>query len=228
MDTLQAQRAVIRTRIDAVRNALTRHQLAALIVPSSDPHLSEYLPGRWQGREWLSGFTGSVGTLVVTADFAGLWVDSRYWVQAEAQLAGTGIALMKVNVAASTAHIDWLADHMRAGARVAIDGAVVGLAVQRQLAAALASRGAQLVTDIDLLRRQREALQAALPALRDAARATEAALRAGNVTLPQAQAQRRALLDQRLALLDNARQIAEQTVALQLLTGRGVFAPAAQ
>jgi Xaa-Pro aminopeptidase len=151
MDTLQAQRAVIRTRIDAVRNALTRHQLAALVVPSSDPHLSEYLPERWQGRQWLSGFTGSVGTLVVTPEFAGLWVDSRYWVQADAQLAGTGITLMKVNVAASTAHIDWLADHMPAGARVAIDGAVVGLAVQRQLAGALAARGAQLVTDLDLL-----------------------------------------------------------------------------
>jgi Xaa-Pro aminopeptidase len=151
MDTLQAQRAVIRTRIDAVRNALTRHQLAALVVPSSDPHLSEYLPERWQGRQWLSGFTGSVGTLVISPDFAGLWVDSRYWVQAEAQLAGTGITLMKVNVAASTAHIDWLAEHMSAGARVAIDGAVLGLAVQRQLAGALAARGAQLVTDIDLL-----------------------------------------------------------------------------
>ncbi|MCA3219942.1 MAG: aminopeptidase P family protein [Burkholderiales bacterium] len=151
MDTLQAQRAVIRTRIDAVRNALTRRQLAALVVPSSDPHLSEYLPERWQGRQWLTGFTGSVGTLVVTPDFAGLWVDSRYWVQAEAQLAGTGITLMKVNVAASTAHIDWLAEHMPAGARVAIDGAVVGLAVQRQLAGALAARGAQLATDIDLL-----------------------------------------------------------------------------
>jgi Xaa-Pro aminopeptidase len=151
MDTLQAQRDVIRTRIDAVRNALTRRQLAALVVPSSDPHLSEYLPGRWQGRQWLTGFTGSVGTLVVTPDFAGLWVDSRYWVQAEAQLAGTGITLMKVNVAASTAHIDWLAEHMPAGARVAIDGAVVGLAVQRQLAGALAARGAQLVTDVDLL-----------------------------------------------------------------------------
>lgn len=151
MDTLQAQRAVIRSRIEAVRNALTRRQLTALVVPSSDPHLSEYLPERWQGRQWLSGFTGSVGTLVVTADFAGLWVDSRYWVHAEAELAGTGIALMKVNVAASTAHIDWLAEHMPKGARVSVDGAVVGLAVQRQLAAALTAGGAQLVTDIDLL-----------------------------------------------------------------------------
>ena len=65
------------TRIAQLRQAMRRHGLDACIVPSADPHLSEYLPARWQGRQWASGFTGSVGTLVVTADFAGLWVDSR-------------------------------------------------------------------------------------------------------------------------------------------------------
>lgn len=84
----------------------------------------------------------------------------------------------------------------------------------------------QILADIEILQRQRAALQAALPALREAARATDASLREGDVTLLQAQAQRRALLDQRLVLLANARQLAVQTVALQLLTGRGVFAPA--
>lgn len=151
MDALDTQRALTRTRITALRGALAARGLAACIVPSADPHLSEYLPERWQGRQWLSGFNGSVGTLVVTADFAGLWVDSRYWVQAQAQLAGTGIELMKVNVAASTAHIDWLANRMPPGARVAVDGAVLGLAVQRQLRDALAPRGVELVTDIDVL-----------------------------------------------------------------------------
>jgi len=151
MDALDTQRALTRTRITALRAALAARGLAACIVPSADPHLSEYLPERWQGRQWLSGFNGSVGTLVVTADFAGLWVDSRYWVQAQAQLAGTGIELMKVNVAASTAHIDWLATRMPPGARVAVDGAVLGLAVQRQLRDALAPRGVELVTDIDVL-----------------------------------------------------------------------------
>lgn len=84
----------------------------------------------------------------------------------------------------------------------------------------------QLLADIELLRRQRIALRAALPALREAVRATDASLREGDATLPQAQAQRRALLDQRLALQANTRQLAEQTVALQLLTGHGIFAPA--
>lgn len=86
----------------------------------------------------------------------------------------------------------------------------------------------QLLADIDLLRRQRAALEAALPALREAARATDSALREGDVTLLQAQAQRRALLDQRLALQANAQEIAQQTVALQVLTGSGVFVPAAK
>jgi hypothetical protein len=88
---------VTRDRIEALRAAMQRHGLAAWVVPSSDPHLSEYLPARWQGRQWASGFTGSVGTLVVTPRFAGLWVDSRYWLQAETELAGSGIVTMKIN-----------------------------------------------------------------------------------------------------------------------------------
>jgi len=83
----------IRARIDALRAALRRHGVDACLVPSADPHLSEYLPEHWQARQWLSGFTGSMGTLIVTTEFAGVWADSRYWVQAEAELAGTGITL---------------------------------------------------------------------------------------------------------------------------------------
>ena len=74
----------IKERIDSLRSALVEQDLTAIIVPSADPHLSEYLPEYWQAREWLSGFTGSVGTLVA-ADFAGLWTDSRYWVHAAEQ-----------------------------------------------------------------------------------------------------------------------------------------------
>ena len=127
MDTIDARRGTVRSRIEKLRRAMQSHRVAAVVVPSSDPHLSEYLPERWQGREWLSGFTGSVGTLVVTEDFAGVWVDSRYWTQAEGQLAGTGIELMKIGGAGSSAHLDWLAEHIARGARVAVDGAVLGL-----------------------------------------------------------------------------------------------------
>jgi len=139
-------------RIAALRAAMARAGVDAALVPSADPHLSEYLPRRWQGREWLSGFTGSVGTLVVTKDFAGVWVDSRYWVQAERQLAGTGIALMKMTGGQQTApHIDWLAQNVSAGGAVAVDGAVLGVASARALEEALKARGIAMRTDLDLL-----------------------------------------------------------------------------
>src|SRR2546423_7549424 len=97
-----------RLRIDQVQAALKRRGLQALLVPSSDPHLSEYLPERWQGRQWLSGFTGSMGTLVVTQDRAAVFADSRYWTQAEAELAGSGIELAKIPTRGGTQHVDWL------------------------------------------------------------------------------------------------------------------------
>ncbi len=139
------------SRIAALRKEMTARGLAACIVPSADPHLSEYLPARWQGRLWLSGFTGSVGTLVVTADFAGVWVDSRYWVQAEAQLAGTCVRLMKIAAVTVPGHIDWLAEHVPAGGRVAVDGQVLSLGAHRALEAALGPRGVTLDIGQDLL-----------------------------------------------------------------------------
>lgn len=139
-------------RLALLRGAMTREDLAAYVVPSADPHLSEYLPERWQARQWLSGFTGSVGTLVVTADFAGLWVDSRYWMQAEAQLAGTGVALMKMVGGQQTQpHVEWLAEHVPEGTTVGVDGAVLGVAAARALTSALTPRGIVLRTDLDLL-----------------------------------------------------------------------------
>jgi Xaa-Pro aminopeptidase len=141
----------IRLRLERVRDALKQHQMAALLVPSSDPHLSEYLPGRWQGREWLSGFTGSMATLVVTTERAALFADSRYWVQAEAELAGTGIELVKIPTGAAIHHVEWLASQVPAGQVVSVDGAVLGLAAAQQLRTALTRAGIPLRTDLDLL-----------------------------------------------------------------------------
>jgi Xaa-Pro aminopeptidase len=113
--------------------------------------LSEYLPGHWQGREWLSGFTGSMATLVVTSERAALFADSRYWVQAAAQLEGTPIELVKINSGTSAVHLDWLAQQMPRGSTVAVDGQVLGLAAAQALKAALEGAGVLLRTDIDLL-----------------------------------------------------------------------------
>ena len=140
-----------RLRIERVRDALKKHGLAAVLVPSSDPHLSEYLPERWQGRQWLSGFTGSMGTLVVTLNGAAVFADSRYWVQAEAELAGTGTELVKIPTGNSTAHLDWIASHVSAGATVGVDGNVLGLAAAQMLQSVLDRARISLRTDFDAL-----------------------------------------------------------------------------
>lgn len=137
-------------RLVHVRQAMAAGGIDALLVPSADPHLSEYLPGYWQGRQWLSGFHGSVGTLVVTPGFAGLWVDSRYWEQAAQELKGSGIELMKL-LPGKPGALEWLGENVEPNGRVAVDGAVMALASARQLAERLKARGAQLVTDMDLL-----------------------------------------------------------------------------
>ncbi|GAA0805362.1 aminopeptidase P family protein [Psychrobacter piscatorii] len=141
---------IIQERIDTLRKTLVAQDLTAIIVPSADPHLSEYLPEYWQTRQWLSGFTGSVGTLVVTADFAGLWTDSRYWVHAAEQLEGTGITLEKL-APGQPNHIDWLADHLQEGDSVAVDGNVLSIAEQDRLLNAFDANDITLITERDVL-----------------------------------------------------------------------------
>ena len=140
----------IHERIANLRSTLAAQDLTAIIVPSADPHLSEYLPEYWQARLWLSGFTGSVGTLVVTADFAGLWTDSRYWVHAAEQLEGTGITLEKL-APGQPNHIDWLADHLQEGDSVAVDGNVLSIAEQDRLLNAFDANDITLITERDVL-----------------------------------------------------------------------------
>lgn len=149
--TMDTRTSPIRLRLERVRDALKQQGLAAVLVPSSDPHLSEYLPERWQGRQWLSGFTGSMGTLVVSLGEAALFADSRYWVQAEAEIAGTGIDLVKIPTGTSTDHLNWLARHVSAGQTVGVDGSVLGLASAQALQSALAKAQVKLRTDFDVL-----------------------------------------------------------------------------
>ena len=86
---------VITSRLAALRSVLKNQGISAFIIPSTDPHLSEYVAPHWHSREWISGFNGSAGTAVVTLEKAGLWTDSRYFLQAAEQLQGTGIDLYK-------------------------------------------------------------------------------------------------------------------------------------
>jgi Xaa-Pro aminopeptidase len=141
----------IRDRLAALQQTLAEHTADALLILSSDPHLSEYLPARWQGREWFSGFTGSMGTLVVTREDAVLFADSRYWEQAERELAGSGIELVRIATGSAAAHVEWLAEHLHGGQLVMVDGAVIGVAAAQQLHKALQARGIRLRTDADML-----------------------------------------------------------------------------
>ena len=141
----------IPVRLESVRDALQAQGLSALLVPSSDPHLSEYLPERWQGRVWLSGFTGSMGTLVVTTERAALFADSRYWAQAEKELRGSGVELVKIPTGAATHHLDWIVANVARGGTLAVDGQVIGLAAAQQLKSALDAAGIALRTGGDVL-----------------------------------------------------------------------------
>jgi len=148
MDT---RTAPARLRIARLREVMAANHVDAVLVPSSDPHLSEYLPGRWQGREWFSGFTGSMATLVVTIGEAALFADSRYWTQAEAELKGSGIELVKIPTGAATHHLDWIAQHVKPGQALAVDGQVLGLAAAQQLRATTERAGIRLLSNVDLL-----------------------------------------------------------------------------
>lgn len=114
--------STINNRIAALRAHIAQKQIQAFIIPSTDPHLSEYVAPHWQSREWISGFTGSAGTVVVTAKDAGLWTDSRYFLQAARQLEGTCITLYKEMLPETPNIPEFLSAHLQEGDCVGIDG----------------------------------------------------------------------------------------------------------
>lgn len=128
--------------LSALREAMKAQGLDALVIPSADPHLSEYLPEHWQARRELSGFTGSVGTFVITAEEAGVWVDSRYWEQAAKQLAGSGIELQKSGQVPP--YNEWLAANLPENAAVGIPSDMVSLTGKRTLAQSLAAKNIRI------------------------------------------------------------------------------------
>ena len=130
-----------------LRQTLSQHALAALILPTADPHLSEYIPEHWQSRQYFSGFTGSAGVLVVQPDSAQLWTDSRYWTQAEAELAGSGIVLQKQENGRN--HIAHLAQTLPEHAAVGITPDMLSVAELRRIQAAFAPKNIALKHDLD-------------------------------------------------------------------------------
>lgn len=135
---------VITSRLAALRSVLKNQGISAFIIPSTDPHLSEYVAPHWHSREWISGFNGSAGTAVVTLEKAGLWTDSRYFLQAAEQLQGTGIDLYKEMLPETPSIAQFLTAELKAGDAVGIDATVFSTQGAKALKEELAAAGIEL------------------------------------------------------------------------------------
>ncbi|MBF9254527.1 aminopeptidase P family protein [Pontibacter sp. 172403-2] len=138
-------------KLMAIRSQMKGEGVSAYIIPSSDPHISEYLPDRYKCIYFASGFTGSAGTLVITEDFAGLWTDARYFEQAGEQLEGSGFELVKLNVQHAPEYIQWLAERLDAGAIVAFDAKLISVGLAQLLEQQLLPLGIALDSSRDYL-----------------------------------------------------------------------------
>ncbi|MDR0348083.1 MAG: aminopeptidase P family protein [Tannerella sp.] len=137
------------TRIARLRDEMKRKNLQAFIIPSTDAHMSEYIPEHWETRKWISGFTGSAGTVAVTLNRAGLWTDSRYFLQAEKELAGSEIMLFKDRMPGTVRMSEWLLNELSAGDRVGIDGNVYAAKDALQLKSTFDADKIELISGYD-------------------------------------------------------------------------------
>ena len=143
----------ITERIASLRAFMQERGLSAFIIPSTDPHAGEYVPQYWEARKWISGFTGSAGTAVITLyNKGGLWTDSRYFLQAEEQLKGSGIILFKDRLPETPSIPDWLGSVLNPHDKVGIDGWVNSYGETEDLRTALDTHGLELVATDDPFR----------------------------------------------------------------------------
>ncbi len=140
-------------KIAALRKLMAARQVAALIVPSCDPHQSETVSLRWRARQWISGFTGSAGSLVITTGQAVLWVDGRYFIQAEQELRGSGIHLLKGREPGVPTVNEWILAHLKKGQTVACDGTLFSVEAAREMEKTFSSKQLKLRMHDDLVSR---------------------------------------------------------------------------
>ena len=138
-------------KLKRVRESFDSKNISAYIIPSSDPHLSEYLPDCWKFRTWASGFTGSAGTLVVGKNKAALWTDSRYFLQAEKELEGSTIELCRMGLPNTPSIEEWLTETLSANETVGFNGKLFAHAAAKLLVANLSKNGLKVVSDIDII-----------------------------------------------------------------------------
>lgn len=138
-------------KLKCLREHMQQHHIDAFIALSADPHMSEYLPDFWKIRQWLTGFTGSVGTIVVTQEIAGLWVDGRYWVQAETQLKNTGFSLQKLTSDESSTHWAWLSQNLKSNAKISLNTQTVSVQQFEILNQIAKEKNFEIIEDVDLI-----------------------------------------------------------------------------
>ena len=140
----------IKNKLSALRAEMEKLNIDAWYISGTDPHSSEYLPACWQSREFISGFTGSYGIVVVTKEEAGLWTDTRYFIQAEEELQGTGITMNKLRVPGAVLPEVWLTQKLSSGNRVGIDAQTISVAAFKNLQNTLFEKDIELVQTTDL------------------------------------------------------------------------------
>src|SRR5690606_30639144 len=140
-----------REKLAAIRNQMLADNIQAYIIPSADPHISEYLPDRYKSILFASGVTGSAGTVVITMDFAGLWTDGRDYIQAVEQLSGTGYELVKLNAQGNAEYIDWLSEKLAPGDTIAFDARLISVQLTQLLEQQFLFREINLPPDKDYL-----------------------------------------------------------------------------
>lgn len=141
----------VKEKIDALRLEMRKSEVDVYIIPSTDPHSGEYIPKRWQSRQWISGFTGSAGTVVVTHDMAGLWTDSRYFIQAENELLGSGMVLIKMKIPHFPCYMDWISENLEENSHVGLDGTVFSVSDYDRLEGLLSGKNMKINTNLDLI-----------------------------------------------------------------------------
>jgi len=138
-------------KLALVRSALHQKSIDICIIPSSDPHLGEYIPEHWQIIRWLTGFTGSAATVVITNSFAGLWTDSRYFLQAEKQLSGSGFEFVKPGAFHRNDYMDFICENSGPGNKIGIDGRIFSIAQLRKLEKRLENKEVSIDTGCDII-----------------------------------------------------------------------------
>lgn len=141
----------LKEKLAKLRAVMNERGIDAYIIPNTDPHLGEYVPDFWKIIAWLTEFTGSSANVVVTKTFAGLWTDSRYFIQAEKQLRGTGFELIKLIVPNSPEYIEWLNYNMKTGSCIAVNGKVCSIVILKQLEKTFERREVTFYFDCDLI-----------------------------------------------------------------------------